>query len=267
MSEAVRVLHVDDEVAFLDLSRTLLERQYDRLSVETATSAKSALEHLSPERFNCIISDYDMPGQDGLEFLESVRDRYPDLPFILFTGKGSEDLASEAISTGVTDYVQKKPGVDQYAILAKRVMNAVDQYRSHRAAESSRRRLRELAESSNDILWMVSGDWSEVLFINSAYGEVWGRSAEMLRADASDFLNGIHPDDRPAVRRAMNRLSNGEPVDIEYRVNEKEDFSRRVWVSGRPIFDDEGSVVRIAGFGRDITDRTPRRRLLSMPRS
>jgi DNA-binding NtrC family response regulator len=54
-----------------------------------------------------------MPGVDGLEFLASVREEYPDLPFILFTGKGSEEIASEAISRGVTDYLQKETGTDQ----------------------------------------------------------------------------------------------------------------------------------------------------------
>ncbi len=61
-----------------------------------------------------------MPGQDGIEFLESVRAIDEKLPFILFTGKGSEEVASEAISAGVTDYLQKHQGTDQYTMLANR---------------------------------------------------------------------------------------------------------------------------------------------------
>lgn len=45
-----------------------------------------------------------MPGQTGIEFLEVVRDQYANLPFILFTGQGSDEIASDAISAGVTDY-------------------------------------------------------------------------------------------------------------------------------------------------------------------
>lgn len=50
---------------------------------------------------------YDMPRQTGIEFLETVREEYPGLPFILYTGKGSEEVAADAISAGVFDYLQK----------------------------------------------------------------------------------------------------------------------------------------------------------------
>lgn len=261
MSNPVRILHVDDDADFLDLAREILERQVDLLTVESVTSSKAGLDHLSRDQFDCVLSDYDMPGQNGLEFLESVRELDADLPFILFTGKGSEEIASEAISQGVTDYVQKKAGVENFALVANRVLNAVEQSRSQEDAELTKQRLRELAECSDDILWMVSGDWSEVLFINSAYEAIWGRSAEALRTDASDFLDGVHPDDRPAVQQAMERLSNGDPIEIEFHVNETENFGRRVWVSGKPIFDDQRSVVRIAGYARDITGRLHERRV------
>jgi DNA-binding NtrC family response regulator len=72
-----------------------------------------------------IISDYDMPGMDGLEFLRTVRETRPDLPFILFTGKGSEAVASEAIAADVTHYFQKRSGPEQYELLANRIENAV----------------------------------------------------------------------------------------------------------------------------------------------
>lgn len=68
-----------------------------------------------------------MPGQNGIEFLETDREEYPNLPFILYTGKGSEEVASDAISAGATDYLQKGSGTDQYQLLANRTPNAVGQ--------------------------------------------------------------------------------------------------------------------------------------------
>lgn len=108
-SNAIRVLHVDDEPGFADLTTTFLEREDDRFDTETVTSVKQGLDRLSGRTYDCLVSDHDMPGQSGIEFLETVRDEYPNLPFILFTGKGSEEVASDAISAGVTDYLQKKP--------------------------------------------------------------------------------------------------------------------------------------------------------------
>jgi PAS domain S-box-containing protein len=118
---------VDDDAAFAEMVSAFLEREDDRFEVETAHSPSEAHDRLARVDFDCIISDHDMPGQTGIEFLEAVRETDPDLPFILFTGKGSEEIASKAIATGVSDYLQKGP-VDCYAILANRVTNLVDQY-------------------------------------------------------------------------------------------------------------------------------------------
>ena len=66
-----------------------------------------------------------MPGMNGLEFLQTVQERYPDLPFILFTSKGIEAIASDAIAASVTDYLQKSSGTEQYELLVNRIRNVV----------------------------------------------------------------------------------------------------------------------------------------------
>ena len=132
--DSIRILHVDDEPDFADMVATFLQKEDDRFIVETATSAADGREQLAHHDVDCLISDYDMPGQNGIEFLESIREEYPDLPFVLFTGKGSEEVAGEAISAGATDYLRKKRGTEQYELLANRVRNAVEQYRSRQHA-------------------------------------------------------------------------------------------------------------------------------------
>ncbi|QAU14158.1 PAS domain S-box protein [Halorubrum sp. BOL3-1] len=134
MVNEVRILHVDDEPDFIELVTTFLERKNEQFQVGTATSASDGLDQLAADEYDCIVSDYDMPGQDGIEFLEAVREDYPDLPFILYTGKGSEEVASDAITAGATDYLQKGSGTEQYELLANRITNAINQYRSSRRA-------------------------------------------------------------------------------------------------------------------------------------
>lgn len=129
-SGKIYVLHVDDEPQFSEMAAEFLERQNDRLAIEAATSANEGLDRLADEDIDCIVSDLDMPGQDGIQFLKAVREDYPDLPFILYTGKGSEQVASEAISAGVTDYLQKQSGTSQYDVLANRIENSVKTHRS-----------------------------------------------------------------------------------------------------------------------------------------
>jgi PAS domain S-box-containing protein len=105
---------------------------------------------------------------------------------------------------------------------------------------------------------MFSQDWDELLFI-SGYEEIWGRSKAELEGNPTDFLNATHPDDTAYVKEEMGRLSDGEAIDIEYRLlNEGE--TKWVWVKGEPIFDDSGNVVRVVGFTRDITERRQRER-------
>ncbi|SEO57086.1 PAS domain S-box-containing protein [Halorientalis persicus] len=136
-----------------------------------------------------------------------------------------------------------------------------ERVRAERERDETADRLEELAAKADDVLWMFSADWSDVLFLNAAYERVYGQPAEGVRADPQRFLDAIHPEDRPTVRDAMARLSAGESVDMEYRVNPRQDYSRWVWVQAEPIFE-AGEVVRIVGFTRDVTDRQRRERQL-----
>ncbi|MFB6197457.1 MAG: response regulator, partial [Halobacteriaceae archaeon] len=113
----IDVLHVNDEPTFAEMMATFLEREHEKFNINSVTSADEGIDFLAEHEVDCIVSDYDMPGTDGIEFLEEVREEYTDLPFILFTGKGSEEVASEAISAGVTDYLQKEGGSEQYELL------------------------------------------------------------------------------------------------------------------------------------------------------
>ncbi|WP_367177004.1 PAS domain S-box protein [Haloarcula rubripromontorii] len=258
----IRVLHIDDDPDFVAVAADSLEAADDQISVETATSAQDGLDRLAENEFDAVVSDYDMPKMNGIELLDAIRETNPDLPFILFTGKGSEEVASEAISMGVTDYLQKSFGVEVYELLANRIENAVSESRAKRQAAESERRVRELTEATNDILWEFTADLSEVLVINSAYEDIWGRSVTTLRDNPYDFLNGIHPEDRERMEDAMRCLINGESADIECRVNETEEYQRWVWIQGEPITNDAGEIVRVAGFARDITERRNREREL-----
>jgi PAS domain S-box-containing protein len=151
MTESIRVLHVDDESGFAEMTAEFLERENDRIYTVTETDASDALNRLADQNIDCIVSDYQMPGIDGLEFLQAVREDNPDLPFLLFTGKGSESVASDAIAEGATDYLQKQPGTEQFELLANRITNAVEQYRAKQRA-ANLDRIRRVIRDSNQAL-------------------------------------------------------------------------------------------------------------------
>jgi CheY-like chemotaxis protein len=122
----IRVLLVDDDDGFGEMAAHFVPRANERIVVETVTDVESGLARLDRDpRIDCVVSDYRMPGESGLSFLESVRDRFHDVPFLLFTGRGNEQIAAEAIGAGVTDYVMKDTDTAQFVTLAERIERAV----------------------------------------------------------------------------------------------------------------------------------------------
>jgi PAS domain S-box-containing protein len=252
--DTIRVLHVDDDPALAELVATFLEREDDRIVVETATRVADGLERLS--EVDCIVSDHDMPRQTGIEFLEAVREEYPDLPFILYTGKGSEAVAADAISAGVTDYLQKSGGTDQYAILANRIVNAVERYRIEREADRTRSQLQAIAENSADAIIVVDAD-SRVRFANPAVEEQFGFTPAELRGER---LTAIMPERyRDEHLAAVDRyLDTGERSvnwsHVEFHGQHRDGTEIPLSVSFSEFRQD--GERRFLGILRDVSERT-----------
>jgi DNA-binding NtrC family response regulator len=102
----VRVLLVDDESGFLKTTKPILEMQ-GAFQVETATSVEEAAEKMKKEEYDVVVSDYQMPGKDGLQFLKELRKKGNSIPFIVFTGKGREEIAIKALNLGAAGYFNK----------------------------------------------------------------------------------------------------------------------------------------------------------------
>ena len=102
------VLYVDDDPSLLNLGKIFLEMS-GKLRIDTAASVGEALDKVQRRKYDGIISDYEMPGINGLEFLRHVRCHYRDLPFILFTGKGGKRLPLKP-STAVPISTSRKAG-------------------------------------------------------------------------------------------------------------------------------------------------------------
>ena len=201
----IRVLHVDDEPRMGELTKDLLEMVADGIHVKTATSGVEALSMLGDQRVDCIVSDYDMPNLNGIEFLAAVRDRDPDLPFILFTGKGSEEIASDAIAKGVTDYMQKGGGRDRYEVLANRIQNAVDRYRSQNRFWEAFSWYRRLVEEGLTGICIVRD--GEFVFVNDRLAEMLGREKGELIGCAPEELAASEDD--AAVFEELGRIQDG----------------------------------------------------------
>ena len=257
MAAEIRVLHVDDDPNHADVSSTILERESEKLTVETATHPDEGLDQLDSEPFDCIVSDYDMPDTNGIQFLESVREDKPDLPFILFTGKGSEEIASEAISAGVTDYLQKEAGTEQYAVLANRIHNAAEAYRSERMLEERTRRLETLISTLPGIVYrsLNEPDWP-METVEGEVKELTGYSADELKSGTVVWGEDIlHPDERERMWTAVQEgLEANGTFEVTYRILTRDGETRWMWERGRGLYED-GELTALEGFITDITER------------
>lgn len=174
-AQPIHLLHVDDDPAQTELVADFINRIDDRISVDSATGASEGFKLLEEIEFDCVVSDYDMPGQNGIEFLKTIREDDTSLPFILYTGKGSEEIASEAISTEATDYLQKGSGIEQYELLVNRIRNSVEQYRATQRVDKIDR-IRTIATHVN-----------RALVRTKSRGEMESRVCEIF-SDADPYL-------------------------------------------------------------------------------
>ncbi len=115
--------------------------------------------------------------------------------------------------------------------------------------------LTRLTEYTDDALWLFTPDWETLVFVNSAYEDIFGQSIESLADEPTSFLEAVYPDHHDAVTEGMEVLASGEQIDLEFRVHPETDYGTWVWVQGQPIYDENGELEYIAGYTRDITDR------------
>jgi DNA-binding NtrC family response regulator len=125
MDDDISVLVVDEDEDVLELTETFLERESDAIEVETETSARNAVERIEDGGVDCVVSDYRMPGMDGMDLFEAVDEREPSLPFLLFSAAVDDETVSEAESAGVTAFVQKGAGTEHYRRMASIIEDAV----------------------------------------------------------------------------------------------------------------------------------------------
>ena len=249
----IHVLHIDDDADFADVTASFIERVNSSVTVETAVSAEEGLDRLD-DSIDCVVSDYEMPEIDGIELLESVRQEYPNLPFILFTGKGSEAVASEAISAGVTDYLQKTGSTEQYELLCKRIENAV----TKRRAQTN---YQELFQKVPAGLTMHDPDTGVIIDANLAFGELLGYEPDEF---AGTHPGELSPNGSPFDRETANRLIQ-QTIETGQQQFEWQDQTKTgdiVWVmviTKQATIDGHQRVIAVV---QDITEKKEREREL-----
>ncbi len=262
---SISVLQVDDDSAFAEMAADFLERENERFTVDVATSGSEAFDKLAENDYDCIVSDYQMPGWNGVDFLETTRENHPDLPFILFTGKGSEDVASKAISAGATDYIQKQQGTSQYEVLANRIENNVARLRAELDVVSTEHRYRRLIEQTSEVIAILDPNGIYQYLSPSATEVIGYAPHELIGENGFEY---IHPEDRDeAMTQFFAMVENPElRPTVEFRFEQQDDSTVWLEVEARNLLD-EPTIEGLVVYARNITDRKEREQRLERYRT
>lgn len=214
----ISVLYVDDEPGLVALLRHYLQ-ETGEFEVVTAGSGTEALALLERFRVDVVVSDYQMPGMNGIELLRECRRRFGDLPFILFTGRGREEIVIEAIEHGVDFYLQKGgDAAAQFAELAHKCRQVVRRRRAEeelRASEVRNRRIIEGSPTGIHLYELGPGDTLVFLGANPAADRILGiEHAHLVGRTIDDVFPGLRDSGVPESYREVARNGNPWHADL-----------------------------------------------------
>jgi PAS domain S-box-containing protein len=261
------ILYVDDDENLLGLNKIFMERSGE-FTVETVSSAMEALDRIPAARYDAILSDYQMPDMDGIEFLKLVRARHGDLPFILFTGRGREDVVIEAVNNGVDYYIQKGPDLKaMIAELRHKILRAIERRQIGSDLKKSREELNDIINFLPDATCVVDTGGRVI---------AWNHAMECMtgvnKADIvgkGDYAYAIPFFGRPLPVLVDYLLHNIPGLELQYPGFEKtggkisaERFypllkngeGAHIWISASLLYDSSGKVTGGIETARDMTE-------------
>jgi PAS domain S-box-containing protein len=264
----LKVLYVDDEPDLLTICKIYLER-LGQIQIDTVITANEALEKITSTSYDAIVSDYQMPNMDGISFLKILRSRNISTPFILFTGKGREEVVIEAINNGADFYIQKggNPAA-QFAELKHKIKIIVEQRRTRAELEESQKQVTNILEFLPDATFGIDLE-GKVIFWNKAIEDLFKIPKENILGKG-DYIYSIpfYGERRPILIDLV--LRDHKEIEQEYlqfsREGDKiigETYIGRpnhtkgiyLWGTASPLYDIKNNIVGAIESVRDITAR------------
>ena len=259
----LRVLYVEHDAVDVDLSRRHFEQHAPHLQLTGVADVPAALrclplDALQDSPFDVVLLDYRLTGDNGLELLKVLReDRGLDLPLVMITGQGSEDVAAQAMRLGANDYVVKRDNyLEALPVLLENAFYRVQAAREQAALRRSEERLALVLRGSNDASWdfdLRSGD----RYLSPRLWQLLGWPETPPGEDTGQLLALLHDDERQSlVERYIQALQGGgSNIDIELRLRHRQGHHVPVLARGFVSRQADGRAVRLSGTCTDLSER------------
>lgn len=248
--KAVEVLHVDDDVLFLETVQHCL-KLYGNYNVKVARSVAEAMKKIKREKVDVIVADYHMAGKDGLEFLKELRERANMIPFILLTGRSKEDVAIKALNLGAFRYLNKHdPPEVIYSELASSIQQAFEQRQKRDLLMENLQKFMALFSENPEAVAFCDKQF-HVVDINPSFIALFGYSpAEVKGKDLSELI--VPENLKEEIKSIRLRLQKGH-VECNTTRKKKDGSQTAVSLSEAPLVVN-GNVIGYVMAYRDISD-------------
>ncbi|NHJ39405.1 MAG: PAS domain S-box protein, partial [Asgard group archaeon] len=244
----INILLVDDEETILEVSKIYLERLNENYHITAVNSAKKAMDAIENDSYDVIISDYQMPEMDGLELLSSLRDQDNNIPFIIFTGRGREEVAIQALNLGADFYLQKGgETLSQFHELE----NLIGKLYEKKQADELRQHLLDQQISINQLA-LTLGDTRD---LNRIYKTIFQHIYAIM--DADTFVVSFYDKENELISPGYALIS-GKVLDIQIfpsrpLKHKESEIQSNVITQDKPIY---LSDMRKGKISRDDGDYT-----------
>lgn len=248
----ISVLYVDDEPGMLDILKSHLEHS-GHFTVDIVGSGHEALKQLHIKKYDAVLSDYQMPGMNGIAFLKAVREKYPRIPFIIFTGHGRENVVIDALNFGADFYLQKGSDFKSlYAELQNLLLKIVERKRLEEALRESETRYREFFTTSRDGVYISSpeGRWID---FNDMILELFGYNNREEFSNVPIPLMYANERDRAVFQDFMSHQ--GFVKEYPVKARKKDGTLIDVHVTAVLLRNPDASVKMYIGTIRDVTEQ------------
>ena len=183
----IHALYIDDESSLLEIAKIFIEEKGD-ITLDVANSSPGALSLLLSTPYDIVICDYQMPEIDGISLLKYLRAKGIEVPFILFTGKGREDIAMEALNNGADFYFQK--GGHPNTVFGE-LHNAIVQLHHRAVAEKDS----EVRRKELDLLYDAYDQMGSTLDLQAIYRTMMGFVSKTMECSGV-FVSSFSKADR-----------------------------------------------------------------------